>query len=367
MSLTRATVLIFSFVSILLCGASPIKQKSDGSIILHNEKINFIPHEFYIADIADERNDRSAVASLIENNLDHSQVAKRVDLKDGAIVSIKNFISQNLHRDTLLRPVIVTLKEFKLNESNLPDGRISGRLDIIFSFALQKSYGTVHLVDYTGGTRYERPGNQPADAEAILRQGIERALSYFNTWINNNVGSSVLLARKVKVNFTDYTEKPEGDTIYYSANRPLTWNDFQDKPRDGRFEAEVFTTIGYIERNKVAKGIIYVDIAIKVDVAKSDCWVRGGGRDNYVLNHEQRHFDIEKIVSEHFKQKILAMELPVDNFDGPINVEYLETLREATRMQKQYDTETGHGQDRPAQEQWNEKIDKELKVLGIRK
>src|SRR5437879_3205619 len=108
-------------------------------------------------------------------------------------------------------------------------------------------------------------------------------------------------------------------------------------------------------------------MAIKVYVAKSDCWVRGGNPDDYILNHEQRHFDIEKLESENFKRKILAMELPVDNFDGPVNVEYLETLREATRMQKQYDTETRHGQDRQAQEQWNEKIDKELKAYGLEK
>jgi hypothetical protein len=128
----------------------------------------------------------------------------------------------------------------------------------------------------------------------------------------------------------------------------------------------VFTSIGYIERIEVIKGVINVNMDIKVDMAKSDCWVKAGSRDDYTLNHEQRHFDIEKLVSEHFKKKILAMDLPVDNFDGPINVEYLETLREATAMQKQYDAETRHGQDRQAQERWNEKIDKELKAYGVK-
>jgi hypothetical protein len=129
----------------------------------------------------------------------------------------------------------------------------------------------------------------------------------------------------------------------------------------------VFTSIGYIERTEVIKGMINIHLIMKVDLAKSDCWVRGGSSDDYVLNHEQRHFDIEKIVSEHFKKKILAMDLPVDNYDGPINVEYLETLREATAMQKQYDSETRHGQDRLSQQRWNEKIDKELKLYGFEK
>jgi hypothetical protein len=358
-------ILLFAPVCILLCSVSANIQKVTDPITLRDEQLNFTPREFYIADVADERGDRNSVALLIDNkDVKHSSV--RVDLKGGAASAVKNFIYRNLRRDTAMRPVMVSIKEFKLTETNLPGGRVSGRLGVVFSFALQLSYRTVHLVDYRGGIHYDRPDSQPIDAEAILRHGIEDGLSYFNTWTGSQADHNPLLATGVKVRFTDYAEKPEGDTIYYSVNRPLTWADFKDRPRESRFEAEVFTSIGYIERIEVIKGIIHLNMAIKVDMAKSDCWVRAGSRDDYTLNHEQRHFDIEKLVSEHFKKKILAMDLPVDNFDGPINVEYLETLREATAMQKQYDIETQHGQDRQAQERWNEKIDNELKAFGVK-
>ncbi|MGZ3752321.1 MAG: hypothetical protein ACXVAU_13655, partial [Mucilaginibacter sp.] len=79
-----------------------------------------------------------------------------------------------------------------------------------------------------------------------------------------------------------------------------------------------------------------------------------------------RHFDIAKIVAERFKRKISSINLPPDNYDGDINVEYLETLRELHRMQVQYDKETRHGSDRYGQRQWDEKIDSELKVLGVK-
>ncbi|MBV8389277.1 MAG: hypothetical protein JO080_05710 [Mucilaginibacter sp.] len=358
---------MFSIVSIFLCGASGIKQKTDGTIILRDEKINFTPKEFYIVDVADERQDRNAVASLITINPDHSNGIQKVDLKGGAVVSIKQFITRNLLHDTSLRPVMIILKEFKITETKLQNGLVSGRLGIIFSFSLQSGYNTIHLVDYTGGIRYTRPESKPIDAEEILRHGIEGTLSFFNTWINSNAETNALLAKAVKLRFTDYTETPEGDTIYYSAKRPLTWADFKDRPRDNHFEAEIFSTIGYTEQNEVINGVIYVNIAIKVSVAKSDCWVKGGGQDSYILNHEQRHFDIEKIVSEHYKKRLQEMKLPTDNFYGPINIEYLEALREATSMQKQYDAETRHGQDHTAQARWDEKIDKELRAFGIKK
>ncbi len=367
MFISRYINLIIVLVFVLFCNATPIKQGTGDLIILHDEKLNFIPHEFYVAEVTDERNDRSSVAELIEKKADHSSLIKQADLKGGAARAIGSFISRNLARDTALRPILVTIKEFKITETDSPEGRITGRLAVVFSFSLVLGDRTVHLVDYSSGLRYNRPGDRPMDIEPVLRHGLEDVLGYFNTWINGQAESNALLATKVKISFADYSEKPEGDTIYYSAFRPLSWDDFRDKPRAGNFEAEVFTTIGYIEQNEVTRGVIYVHMTIKVSVAKSDCWVQQGAREDYILNHEQRHFDIEKIVSEHFKQKLAAMDLPVDNFYGPINVEYLETLREATRMQRQYDSQTRHGQDRQVQAAWDEKIDSELKGFGIKK
>jgi hypothetical protein len=366
MTITRLIIVLFAPVCILLCGGLTETQKQDPAIALKDEKLNFTPNEFYIADVADERANRNSVVSLIDNK-DATHAPVNIDLKDGAVVSIKKFLYHNLHRDTTLRPVMLTIKKFRITEAALPGGRVGGHLEVAFSFALQLNYNTVHVVDYGAGLRYTRPGNQPADVEAFLRQGIEDGSSYFNTWINSHANNTAALAKKVKVSFTDYSENPEGDTIYYSVNRPLTWTDFKERPREGSYSAEVFTSIGYTEYREVKKGVIILNLAMKVDLPKNDCWVMGGKGDSYILNHEQRHFDIEKIVSEHFKKKILAMDLPVDNFDGPINVEYLETLREATAMQKQYDTDTHHGENRQAQEQWNEKIDNELRSLGVKK
>ncbi|HZX59356.1 MAG TPA: DUF922 domain-containing protein [Mucilaginibacter sp.] len=342
-------------------------QKTGAPIILHDEKLNFLPHEFYITDVIDERADKSTVASLVYKDEANAYVTRPIDLKDGAALAIKQFMGHNLNQNSSLRPVIISIKSFKLEETRSPGGRINGHLNVDFSFGLQKDYGVLQLVDYKGGTRYTRSDGQTDMAEPILRQGIEEALSWFNKWINTYSDSDPRLAKSVKVKLSDYTGKPEGDTIYYAANRPLNWGDFQDKPRAAGFEAEVFAGLGYTEKATVEKGIINLSISLKVDMAKSDCWVRDRSRDDYVLNHEQRHFDIAKIVGEHFKQKIAAMHLPPDNYDGEINVEYLETLRELHRMQTQYDSETHHGANHGAQEEWNEKIDKELKLLGVKK
>jgi len=365
MVINRSKILLFLIVGILCLGFKT-GQKPGDPIALRDEKLNFTPREFYIADVIDERANKNSVASIVYKDEAQSYVTRLADLKNGAANAIKLFVLGNLHQDKKLRQIVITLKEFKLTENSIHGGKVNGHLAMNISFGMQKDYGVLQLVNYTGGVRYTRLDIQTNMAETILSQGITEALSWFNTWINKYADSDPRLAKSVQVSFSDYTEKPEGDTIYYSSKRPLSWADFKDKPRASNFEAEIFASVGYTEHVSVEKGIIKLDIAVKVNMPKSGSWVRGGSLDDYALNHEQRHFDIAKIVGEHFKQKIAGMELPPDNYDGFINVEYLETLRELTRMQTQYDRETHHGADRAAQATWNAKIDKELKGLGFK-
>jgi len=364
MCINHLKFLLFLFVNILFWGGAKA-QTANNTITLHDEKLNFTPREFYIAGVADERSDKDAVATLVYKE-DGIFKTRSADLKSGAVNAIKLFIGRNLDQKTDLRPVIITLHDLKLMETTSGAGAINGRLTMAISFGLQKDYGVLHLVEYKGGVRYTRPYGQTELPENILRHGIEDALKWFNNWIEEYAHKDIRLAKTVKVRFSDYTEHPEGDTIYYSVNRPLTWDDFKDKPRASVFDAEIFAGLGYSEHIDVVKGVIDLEVVTKVYMPKSGSWVKSSALDDYSLNHEQRHFDIAKIVGEHFRKKIEAMTLLPDNYEGLINMEYLETLRELTRMQNQYDHDTHHGNDRQAQADWNARINKELKELGVK-
>src|SRR5260370_3284397 len=137
--MSRLSLLLFAAGCIFFFADFDSAEKSTVPIILHDEKFNFTPHEFYIADVEDERSDRSSVASLKDKG-----APQLVDLKGGAATAIKQFTYRNLHRDTALRAVTISLKEFKLSETNLPGGRVSGRLGIVFWFALHFSDRTLH-------------------------------------------------------------------------------------------------------------------------------------------------------------------------------------------------------------------------------
>nr|WP_221452740.1 hypothetical protein [Mucilaginibacter sp. FT3.2] len=318
--------------------------------------------EFYVAGVVDERENGSVVASLLPAGQVTSATPKyTLDIKDGAAIAIKQFTGKAVPLNKALRPVIIHIKRFRVDEALQPDGRINGKLMVVFSFWLQKDEGDLHLVDYGGGSNYTRSTVQQMDIAGLLSNTIQGGLIYFNTWINKQADSNIKLAKGVKLIFTDYTEQPEGDTIYYSAKRPLTWADFKQKPPTSKYEAEVFPSIAYAERVEVIKGIVNVNLSLKPYLPKSACWVKDGSRNAYSLNHEQRHFDIVKLVMEHFKQQLLKEKLTVENYDGPINVQYLDSFREMNQLEEQYDLETSHGMNTAAQEEWNKRIDKELR------
>ena len=338
-------------------------QKPVTEIVLQNENLNFIPKEFYIDDVVDGRDDKTNFATILsvasKNN--HQQTTYAADLKGGDAMAIMQFIKHNLPANKTLRPIIIEIRKFKLSENVLANGMVEGNLSLSLAYDFKRSADEIVPIGiYNGNSSYTRNAGPAQNVEPTIRRLLENGLAYVNTAINQQANSSIKLARSVKITFMDYEEKPEGDTIYYNAKRPLKWDDFKSKVRSNHYEAEVFPTLGYDEHVEVSKAVVNVHLSIKVAIPKSAAWVNEGARNSYTLNHEQRHFDIVKIVSMHFIQKLKAEEIPVNNYEGVINVDYLDAYREMNALQAQYDNETKHGTDQAEQQRWNEKIDKEL-------
>lgn len=183
--MSKLPILLYSAAFICFFGSFIALKSQHEQISLHDEKFTFTPHKFYIVNVADARINQNLVAVLIEKG-QRSPIT--IDLKDGAVEGIKNFLNRNLHRDTTLRPVLLTIKEFKITEIRAPNGMVSGDLKVSFSFSSQLSYQNKNLVDFHNDIRYKRRMNTPVNVEAQLKRGIMDGLTYFNNWINNQSG-----------------------------------------------------------------------------------------------------------------------------------------------------------------------------------
>ena len=354
----------FCCLLILFLSAFQFTQQLD-SIALTDEHIPVAPKEFYVNNVIDERVDKSPIASILPTGTNAKPYL--VDIKGGALQAIKRFINNNLPKNKDLRPLIIGLKKISIKENALAGNRAEGHVALVFSFYLDKGEDDkIHLADYSGSAVYTRDATQTQNMGPTLQHVLINGLIYVNTWMNQQAETNIKLANGVKITFSDYEEKPEGDSIYYSAKRPLTWADFQSKTPNSKYAAEVFPTVGYDEHAEVVKGIIKLHLTVKACLPKSACWVKDDSRSDYTLNHEQRHFDIVKIAAEHFKQKLKDGNPGTDSYEALVNMEYLDAYREMNNLQKQYDDETHHGTDAAEQGRWNLRIDKELKAFGVK-
>lgn len=342
-----------------------IAQIPAAVIELKPTRFPFQPNEYYIRQVVDNRQGKEPIGTIIQS-LSTPQDRLQVIMKGGVQSAINEFITKGLALNSDLRPINLNLHELKITEELQPDGLIRGRVQLSISFEILKNDESVKLIEYKGGSRYSRSVNQHPVLESIISKTLINALQYFDTWMNSEALVNEKLAKKVEIIFKDFEKETQKDTLYYSLNRPLGWSDFKSRPdAQSRFAAEIFPFVSFEESADVVNSEIRVELKMKVYLVRSFSWVKDYARNAYTLNHEQRHFDMVKIAAERFKKKIRNSDLTVDNYQGILSVEYLESLREMNLLQVQYDTETKHGTDQAAQQRWNRRIDDEISSFYI--
>jgi hypothetical protein len=352
-------LLLWSWFSPAYLAPEPIR--------LQPERMPFTPKEFYIAQVTDQRSaqDRGPIAQLA---LTVGQPVQRVDLVGGLESGVRQFVSQSLPPNRSLRPVAMRLRQCKIVET-ATGNRVTGQFTFAVSFDLLTQDGTTtQLTEYRGGTNYVRPIGQTTVIESSIRQALVASLRSLNNYMNREAGMNEKLATGINVVFTEDTRLTDDDTVFYNPMRKLVWDDFLAAPRRGsHYAAEVFTSFSYEGKSSVKDGIVQLNLQLKGYMLKNSSWARSDVRNEYTLNHEQRHFDITKLVMERFKQKVQPDSLTVEDYNSIVQYQFLESYREMNRLQEQYDRETSHGINQALQEIWNHRIDEELQTLGIKK
>lgn len=340
------------------------------SIRLQPETLPFSAKAYYIATVTDQRPDKGAVARLA---LTLNQPIQTVDLEGGITASVQQFINKNLNQKKTERPIAMRIRQCRVTETAVGN-RVTGQFSFSVAFellgkdAFSGDETVTRLTEYRSSANYTRPLSQTTVVEPTIRQAIVASLRSLNTYMSREIGRNEKLATSIQVNFTDDTRITDDDTVHYNPDRKLTWDDFRAAPRSGsHYSAEVFTSFSYEGGSTVKNGIINVNLAVKAYMLKNSSWGRPDARNPYALNHEQRHFDITKIITERFKRKIHPDSLTLEDYNSIIQYQFIESFREMNRMQELYDSETRHSIDQAAQERWNQRIDSELRMYGLKK
>jgi len=348
---------ILLILNILFTSSVGIAQP--GPIRLKNEKIQLGDWDYYIGKVIDARSTTQAFATLWYKDRNGTPKNYSSDLIGGSTNALSEFMMNGLARNTGGRPITVRILDCRIREEN-KGTHVSGQVNLKVQFELEKDWGIQPLTSYSMNLKYSRSYSNLEYIEPALREILGKSLRYIHDWMNNESATNILLAKGLKLTFANIQEE-DRDTVYYQKGRLLSFNDFKAKPpQNTRFQAAIFPSFGYDMKREFKGGLIQVQVILKVYMIRSASWAFPMIKNSYSLNHEQRHFDLVKLISERFKLKLLSEKLNPDNYEGIINFEYLEFYREMNRLQERYDQETNHGINKAKQDEWNRWIDAQL-------
>ena len=153
--------------------------------------------------------------------------------------------------------------------------------------------------------------------------------------------------------------QPNNNLIAWSTARKLTWSDFKGDPDPRSPNAALTSSNINIEFGFNNTGFQY---SIRCVFDKNRSWVRIAN--DYVLAHEQGHFDIAETYARRLNKALAAYRFNAASGNKDVNDIYGGSMKEHRQTQAQYDQETDYSRNRPKQAEWLKKIAADLKSLS---
>jgi hypothetical protein len=166
-------------------------------------------------------------------------------------------------------------------------------------------------------------------------------------------GTPVLkTSRPVPASHEDSTFKKEAAMIPWETNKRLVWDDFLCEPRLGT-DAVASTSTSLGIAHQLTDGQLKYHITCYFNKEKS--W--GLMKTDYILAHEQGHFDITEIFARRLNEALQNYQFNKRTFKRDISEIYQSIVSQKEEYQKTYDAESDHSRNRKNQYDWLERIE----------
>lgn len=143
----------------------------------------------------------------------------------------------------------------------------------------------------------------------------------------------------------------DSSSIPWSPDRRLQWEDYLANPDSGTDAAASTSTsikFDYHVRNN------HFTYSVICNFSKEKSW--GRFKTNYILAHEQGHFDIAEIFARKLSQAVGSYSFKRKSYKKDLNEIYVSVMKEKDLFQQQYDDETDYSRNKSQQQQWLAKI-----------
>lgn len=146
--------------------------------------------------------------------------------------------------------------------------------------------------------------------------------------------------------------------IQWKGHYQLNWSDFTGKP-SAEAKGDAGTAVSIKAKPYMEKKKMHYMVHALFNKRKS--WSRAQSAS--LLAHEQLHFDIAELYARKARKKIAEIALTGETDLKVYNRAVQKILNESNWADVQYDAETLHGSILEKQQEWKEKITRELKEL----
>ena len=154
------------------------------------------------------------------------------------------------------------------------------------------------------------------------------------------------------------------ETLSWNESRKLTWDDFKGSPNSNS-DAVALTasgiTFGYSVKTTNDR-IVGYSASVEAHFYPNKSWYKTSKADDYILAHEQLHFDITELYVRKFRQQLERLVVN-QNIKTQLNQIHQAINKALDKTQKTYDEETNHSINNAAQKYWQEYVHKELEKL----
>ncbi|TVZ52071.1 hypothetical protein [Dokdonia sp. Hel_I_53] len=146
------------------------------------------------------------------------------------------------------------------------------------------------------------------------------------------------------------------ERIEWDIKRQLEWSDFKGTPvflenwaassSTGMSQSYQINNKGFLDKN---------DVRIKAHFYPEYSWIKEGRESQYLLAHEQTHFDITEVYARKLSELIEKTTFSKNSLQE-VKALYNQVEKERVAAQEQFDLETKHSLEREEELKWRAKV-----------
>jgi hypothetical protein len=150
------------------------------------------------------------------------------------------------------------------------------------------------------------------------------------------------------------------EKMQWNETRPLTWSDFKGVPNGADdYVASTNSGISLSYSIGYSEGEYKFDFTVQSNFYPKQSWYRPEAASEYILKHEQTHFDISELHARKLRKKLLELDIS-ENIKAVADKLYSETEQARRAMQHEFDSDSDHSKLREPEFEWREYVASEL-------